>query len=99
MVGIPSAGWSLAASIVRQWYSVWLGFPALLPQAAVYGNQRLQQVPSLGTVHAIAPNKKDVLYIVPEGPNGTLVLAPRMSCAADEPPPIRLQGAYKTRWA
>ena len=51
--GASRDGWALVASQARHWYSYWLGYPGLVQDERLYGNDRLAQVPALGSVRPV----------------------------------------------
>lgn len=91
-------GWALVASQARQWYSYWLGYPGLVQDERLYGNNRLAQVPALGSVRPIMQGISGPTYGGAGFPTGA-VRRPQLRCMPDDDDVWHRSWTRESRWA
>lgn len=92
----PRTGWALVASQARQWYSYWLGYPGLVQDKRLYGNDRLAQVPALGSVRPVRASVSPPSYeaSTPNGPSR----ATDMRCMPDDDAVWSRSWSWESHW-
>lgn len=99
--GVARDGWALVASQARQWYSYWVGYPSLVLNEKIYGNDRLAQVPALGTVRPATEGVARPTYgsNTPEDYPSDIPRKPQLRCMPDDDNSWQRSWSRKSRWA